>query len=85
MFDRQPPRPSILIDVAQDCEYLLVEAALGFASEREWKVRSSRGREYRAVLTVDEWTDSPLVEIRNPKSGEVVQRVAIGVTAWLIK
>ena len=83
MFDRQPPRPSILTDVAQDCEYLLVEAALDAAREREWKVRSSLGKEYRAVLTVDEWTDSPLVEIRNPESGEVVQRVAIGVTTRL--
>ena len=53
MFDRPSRRPSILTDVEQDCEYLLVEAAIGFARERGWRVCSCRGKEYQAVLTVD--------------------------------
>ncbi len=37
---------------------------------------------YRVALVVDEWTDSPLIEIRDTESGEVVKLVEIHITCW---
>jgi len=75
-------RSSLLAAITRDCEYLLVEAALGFAKDREWKVKGYLGKEYRAVLTVDEWADSPIIEIRDAESGEVVKQVDITIMCW---
>jgi len=75
--------PTIIESVAQGCEYLLVEAAMDEARDRRWMVCGRLGKEYQAALTVDEWTDSPVVEITDPDSGEVVKRIGIGITTWL--
>ena len=71
-----------MAEITRDCEYLLVEAAIGLAKDREWKVRGYLGKEYLAALTVDEWTDSPVIEMRDADSGEVVKRVEIHIACW---
>ena len=76
-------RTSSLTDaVEQECEYLLVEAALEWEQRRDWTVHSRVGTRYRAVLTVDEWTDAPLVEIRDRESGEVLKTMEVCITCW---
>ena len=45
-------------------------------------VRGYLGNEYEVVLTVDEWTDSPLIEVRDATSGEVVKLVEIAIMCW---
>ena len=76
-------RTSSLTDaVEQECEYLLVEAALEWEQRRDWTVRSRVGTRYRAVLTVDEWTDAPLVEIRDRESDEVLKTMKVCITCW---
>jgi hypothetical protein len=82
MFNKGPRPSSLMAEIMRDCEYLLVEAAIGFAKDREWKVRGYLGNEYRVVLTVDEWTDSPLIEVRDAASGEVVKLVEIHIACW---
>lgn len=82
MFNKGPQQSSLMAEITKDCEYLLVEAAIGFAKDREWTVRGYLGKEHRVVLTVDEWTDSPLIEVRDAKSGEVVKLVEIHITCW---
>lgn len=66
----------------RDCEYLLVEAAIGFARDREWKVRGYLGKEYDVALVVDEWTDSPIIEVRDAESGEVANHLEINIMCW---
>ena len=34
------------------------------------------------ALTVDEWTDSPVIEILDAESGEVVKHVEIHIACW---
>jgi hypothetical protein len=82
MFNKGWRRSSLMDEITRDCEYLLVEAAIGFARDREWEVRGYLGREYRVALTVDEWTDSPLIEVRDAESGEVVKLVEIHIACW---
>ena len=82
MFNKGPRQSSLMAEITKDCEYLLVEAAIGFAKDREWKVRGYLGNEYEVVLTVDEWTDSPLIEVRDATSGEVVKFVEIVIMCW---
>jgi hypothetical protein len=82
MFGRRPRHSSLIAEITKDCEYLLVEAAIGFAKDREWTVRGFLGRKHRVVLTVDEWTDSPLIEVRDPDTGEVVKLIEITIMCW---
>ena len=82
MFNNGPRQSSLMAEITKDCEYLLVEAAIGFAKDREWTVRGYLGKEYQVVLTVDEWTDSPVIEVRDPESGEVVKQVDIMIMCW---
>jgi hypothetical protein len=82
MFNKGPRPSSLMTEIMKDCEYLLVEAAIGFAKDREWTVRGYLGRKHRVVLTVDEWTDSPLIEVRDPDTGEVVKLIEIAIMCW---
>jgi hypothetical protein len=82
MFSKGWQRSSLMKEISRDCEYLLVEAAIGFARDRDWKVQGYLGKEYRVALTVDEWTDSPLIEVRDAESGKVVKHVEIMVMCW---
>jgi hypothetical protein len=82
MFSRESRKSSLMAELTRDCEYLLVEAAIGFARDRAWTVRGYLGKEYQAVLTVDEWTDSPVIEVRDPESGEVVKQVDVMIMCW---
>ena len=81
-FHRRPRTSSLMANITRDCEYLLVEAAIGFAKDREWTVKGYLGKEYRAVLTVDEWADSPIIEIRDAESGAVIKYVEITIMCW---
>lgn len=85
MFSGSGRRSPLMAEITRDCEYLLVEAAIGFAKDREWKVRGYLGTEYRAALTVNEWTDSPLIELRDVDTGELVKIVGIHITCWVTK
>lgn len=82
MFGRRPRHSSLIAEITKDCEYLLVEAAIGFAKDREWTVRGYLGTKHRVVLTVNEWTDSPQIEVRDPDTGEVVKVVEIAIMCW---
>ncbi len=71
--------------IAQGCEYLLVAAAEQPTRRAEWSVKSRSGRQYRARMVVDEWTDCPVVEVADPESGEVVQRFGIKLSCWPLR
>ena len=85
MFSGSERRAPLMAEITRDCEYLLVEAAIGFAKDREWVVRGLLGREYRAALTVNEWTDSPLIELRDVDTSELVKIVGIHIMCWATK
>ena len=80
-YRRQSPSDSL----AQSCEYLLVAAAEQAASSTEWSLTGRSGKQYQARLVVDEWTDSPIVEVADPESGNVVQRFGIGLSCWPLR
>jgi hypothetical protein len=85
-FRRNHGRQTFVDRLAQSCEYLLVEAAERAASESEWSLRSRRGNQYKARLVVDEWTDSPIIEVLDPeKDDAVVQRFGIGFSCWPLR
>lgn len=69
--------------IAQRCEYLLVEAADQKVQTTKWSVTSRTGQVYDARLIVDEWTDTPVVELSDPETGEVVRRFFVTVNCWL--
>ena len=79
-------RQSFVDSLAQSCEYMLVDAAERAASETEWSLTSRRGKQYKARLVVDEWTDSPIIEVLDPKNDDtVVQRFGIGFSCWPLR
>ena len=85
-FRRSHGRQSLVDSLAQSCEYLLVDAAERAASGTEWTLTGRRGKRYRARLVVDEWTDSPVIEVLDPENGDaVVQRFGIGFSCWPLR
>jgi hypothetical protein len=75
---------SLVQKIAQQCEYLLVEAADMKFDTATWSVTGRSGRQYQARLVVDEWTDSPIVELSND-SGDVVQTFGIRLSCWPLR
>ena len=84
-FRKRHDRQSLVDSLAQSCEYLLVDAAERAAAETTWSLTSRRGKKYRARLIVDEWTDSPVIEVLDPDSGNVVQRFGVGSSCWPLR
>lgn len=83
MFWRRIGNPTFMERIAQQCEYFLVEAAEQKAQATKWSVTSRTGQVYDATLIVDEWTDTPVVELSDPETGEVVRRFFVAVNCWL--
>jgi len=84
MFRKWQRRKSLMDRVAQSCEYFLVAAVEHATSRTEWTLKGRGGRQYRARMIVDEWTDCPVVEIADPESGKIVQRFGIKLACWLM-
>ena len=85
MFWRRIGGPTFAERITQRCEYLLVEAADQKAQTVKWALTSRTGRKFNAIMTVDEWTDAPVVEVSDPETGEVVQRFAVHVDCWPVR
>jgi hypothetical protein len=71
--------------IAQHCEYLLVQTAEEDAELTNWTLTTRAGRQCRARLVVDEWTDCPVIEATDPESGDVLQRFGVRVNCWPIR
>lgn len=82
MFGRSARKLSLVDKVVRECEARFVQFVQAETERTDWIVHSSRGEEYKAVLTLDEWTDSPVVEIRKVDTEELVISVALSLSGW---
>ena len=83
MFSKGSPQSSLMAEITRDCEYLLVEAAIGFAKDREWSVRGYLGG--RSTGWLWSWMSGRMgavIEIRDAASGEAVKRIEITIMCW---
>ena len=82
MFGRSARKLSLVDKVVRECEARFVQFVQTETERADWIVHSSRGEVYKAVLTLDEWTDSPVVEIRKVDTEELVISVALSLSGW---
>lgn len=82
MFGRSARKLSLVDKVVRECEARFVQFVQAETERTDWIVQSSREEKYKAVLTLDEWTDSPVVEIRKVDTEELVISVALSLSGW---
>ena len=80
-FDRLTLREQLMLQL----EHRLVGALAAEDADCEWAVKHCDGTVRVVRVIVDEWLDQPVLEMLDPRSGEVVRRYTVSVLCWPAK